>query len=71
VRERKAKPDSPTDYGTPPLSRREQILRYLLEHPEYDEPQNSGALTFFMAQPTSTGRLVVTARFNAHTEIFT
>jgi hypothetical protein len=32
-----------------PLSRREQMLRYLLNHPEYDEPQTSGELTFFIA----------------------
>jgi hypothetical protein len=46
------------------------MLRYLLKHPEYDEPQTSGELTFFIAQQASTGKSVVTARFNAHPEIF-
>ena len=59
-----------SDYGTAPGSRRNQILRYLLEHPEYDEPQTNGELTFFMAQQANTGKSVVTARFNANPEIF-
>jgi len=58
-----------SDYATGPGSRRKQILRYLLEHPEYDEPQTNGELTFFMAQQASTGKQVVTARFNANPEI--
>jgi hypothetical protein len=59
-----------TTTGATPDSRREQILRYLLKHPEYHEPQTNGELTFFMAQQTSTGRSVVTVRFNAHPEVF-
>ena len=62
-------PHAPTNYATAAASRREQILRYLLEHPEYDEPQTNGQLTFFMAQQASTGKSVVTATFNAHPEI--
>ena len=38
--------------------------------PEFDEPQTNGELTFFMAQQTSTGKSVVTARFNANPETF-
>jgi hypothetical protein len=53
-----------------PLGRREQILRYLLKHPEYDEPQTNGELTFFLALRAGTGRSAVTARFNANPEIF-
>ena len=60
---------SRSDYGTGPGSRRNQILRYLLEHPEYDEPQTNGELTFFMALQAKTGKSVVTARFNANPEI--
>ena len=52
-----------------PLSRREQMLRYLLNHPEYDEPQTSGELTFFIAKQATTGKPVVVARFNAHLDI--
>ena len=63
-------PHSRSDYATAPGSRRNQILRYLLEHPEYDEPQTNGELTFFMAQQANTGKSVVTARFNANPEIF-
>ena len=61
---------SRSDYASAPASRRNQILRYLLEHPEYDEPQTNGELTFFMAQQANTGKSVVTARFNANPEIF-
>ena len=51
-------------------SRREQILRYLLKHPEYDQPETNGELTFFMARQASTGKSVVTVRFHANPEIF-
>ena len=61
---------SRSDYATAPGSRRTQILRYLLQHPEYDEPETIGELTFFMAQQARTGKSVVTARFNANPEIF-
>ena len=46
------------------------MLHYLLKHPEFDEPHASGELTFFIGQQASTGKSVVTARFNAHPEIF-
>jgi hypothetical protein len=65
-----SEPHARSDYATAPGSRRKQILRYLLEHPEFDEPQTNGELTFFMAQQASTGKSVVTARFNANPEIF-
>jgi hypothetical protein len=32
------------------------MMRYLLKHPEYDEPQTLGELTFFMAQQAITGK---------------
>jgi hypothetical protein len=64
-----SEPRPPGDHGIAPLGRRERIVRYLHEHPEYDEPQTNGELTFFMAQQASTGKLVVTARFNASPEM--
>ncbi len=63
-------PYSSGDGDTAPLSRRDQMLRYLVNHPEYDEPQTLGELTFFIAQQASTGKSVVTARFKANPEIF-
>ena len=45
------------------------MLRYLLNHPEYDEPQTSGELTFFIPKQATTGKSVVVARFNAHLDI--
>jgi len=54
-------PDSRSDYATASVSRHHQILRYPLKHPEYDEPQTFGELTFFMAQQANTGKSVVTA----------
>ena len=52
------------------LSRREQMLRYLLKHPEYDEPWTNGELTFYMALQAKTGKSIVTARFQSNPEIF-
>ena len=46
------------------------MLRYLLDHPEYDDPQATGTLTFFIAQQASTGKSVVAVRFTANPEIF-
>jgi hypothetical protein len=63
-------PPAPAGGSNAPLSRREQMLHYLLKHPEYDEPQINGELTFFIGQHRSTGKSVVTARFNAHPEVF-
>ena len=40
-------PHAPTNYATAAASRREQILRYLLEHPEYDEPQTKRPVDLF------------------------
>lgn len=67
-----AKPDphSPWASADAPLSRREQMLQYLLSHPEYDEPQTNGELTFFIAHQSSTGRSVVTATFRWNPETF-
>jgi hypothetical protein len=62
--------NSSADGGRVHLSRREQMLRYLLKHPEYDEPWTNGELTFFMALQANTGKSIVTARFQANPEIF-
>ena len=69
MRDSERDPAPTGDAASPPLSRREQMLRYLLKHPEYDEAQTLGELTFFMAQQASTGKSVVTARFRANAEI--
>ena len=70
MRDSERGPSSSADAANAALSRREQMLRYLLKHPEYDEPQTLGELTFFMAQQPTTGKSVVTARFNANPKIF-
>jgi hypothetical protein len=69
MRDSERDPGSTADAASVPLSRREQMLNYLLKHPEYDEDQTVGELTFFMAQQVPTGKSVVTARFRANPEI--
>lgn len=45
------------------------VTRYLLSDPEYDEPQASGELTFFIMKQAWTGKSGVTVRFSAYPEI--
>jgi hypothetical protein len=44
---------------------RQCIERYLLEHPEYDLPQTTGELIFWIGRQPGTGRPSVAAVFHA------
>jgi hypothetical protein len=46
-------------------TRRQCIERYLLDHPEYDLPQTTGELIFWIGRQAGTGRPSVAAVFHA------
>ena len=58
------------DCGRGVLSPREQMLRYLLKHPEFDEPPTNGELVFWIGYHAGTGKSVVTATFHPNPGIF-
>jgi hypothetical protein len=47
-------------------SRRRRIIRYLLEHPELDDLQTTGELTFVIGSHPQAGRITVTATFDTY-----
>lgn len=61
-------PPGSTDDDGATESRRRCIERYLLEHPEYDQPQTTGQLIFWIGCQAGTGRPSVPAIFLATPE---
>jgi hypothetical protein len=64
-------PESPasTDDDSVSETRRRCIERYLLDHPEYDLPQTTGELIFWIGRQAGTGKLTVSATFHATPEV--
>ena len=57
-------PPAPDDDDGATESRRRCIERYLLDHPEYDLPQTTGELIFWIGRQAGTGKLTVSATFH-------